>query len=269
MRHYLVFSLIVFMTVISIHTTSSASPEVSKLLRQCQKHMQANRLTSGRGGTALGCYKEVLEKEPGNSKALEGLAEIEARYAGWAKRALDRGQKNKVERYLASLRLVNPESPKLAELEKLLHPQSPVSTDSSSPEKKAESTDSPEKKAEPVTNKDTSQAPPTEEQKEEEEEKEALPKKAQIVDVGQIYELINTTDCLIWPSLDKQKKGGKNGWGSFYPKKGDTGIIVEEIKHCHFEDKVVYILEIGEYYVPISSVGVKIFSEEKSTETSE
>lgn len=270
MHRYSVISLIVFMAVISIHTISSASPEISNLLRECQEHLQANRLTSGRGGTALDCYKEVLEKEPGNTDALKGLKQIEARYTYWAKRALEKGQENKAKRYSDNLRKV--QNVLQAQTQPQVQPQTPHdNASSSSLVEEAGIVEENTSQTQPA--KETSQTQPAEETSqtqpvEEEEEEEPLPKEAQIVDVGQIYELINTTDCLIWPSLDKQKKGGKNGWDSFYPKKGDTGIIVEEMKHCHFED-IVYILEIGEYYVPISSIGIEIISEEKSTETSE
>ncbi|OAD22948.1 copper amine oxidase domain protein, partial [Candidatus Thiomargarita nelsonii] len=102
--------------------------DVSRLLRMCERHYKANRLTTGRGGTALACYEEVLKKDPMNEKALAGLEKIEARYISWIKRALDSGQTERAKRYLASLRKVNPESPQLAELEikaeELLKPSS-------------------------------------------------------------------------------------------------------------------------------------------------
>jgi len=36
---------------------SAQDDEIAKLLQTCQKHFDANRLTRGKGGTALGCYK--------------------------------------------------------------------------------------------------------------------------------------------------------------------------------------------------------------------
>jgi formylglycine-generating enzyme required for sulfatase activity len=65
----------------------------------------------------LACYEEVLKKEPMNEDAMAGIEKIEARYVSWIKRALDRGQTKRAKRYLASLRLVNPESPQLADFE--------------------------------------------------------------------------------------------------------------------------------------------------------
>jgi hypothetical protein len=90
-------------------------------------------------------------------------------------------------------------------------------------------------------------------------------KKAKIRDVGQIYEKINNTDCLNWPSSKMKKKGGINGWESFYPKKGDVGIVIKEMPHCHFQTNVL-ILQMTQYYVPISSVGVQIIAEEATSE---
>ncbi|MEN8219976.1 MAG: formylglycine-generating enzyme family protein [Pseudomonadota bacterium] len=98
--------------------------DISQLLHTCQQHFNANRLTSGRGGTALDCYSKVLKTDPNNAEALRGLDKIEATYVAWIERALNRDQKKRAERYMASLRLVNPESPKLREFEDRLSEQS-------------------------------------------------------------------------------------------------------------------------------------------------
>jgi len=98
-------------------------PECSQLLRLCERHFQANRLTTGEGGTALACYKQVLEKDSSNAEALAGLDKIEARYVMWAERALSLDRLNKAKQYLESLRKVKPESPKLAALEEIVYPE--------------------------------------------------------------------------------------------------------------------------------------------------
>jgi len=110
-------------------------PDVSKLLRTCETHFKAYRLTSGRGGTALVCYEEVLKIDSTNVNALAGLANIEAYYVKKAKRAIDNGQRNRAGRYLNKLRKVNPESPTLEALEARLNPSTStvVSTPSSVP----------------------------------------------------------------------------------------------------------------------------------------
>ncbi len=287
------FSLILFILVATIPAYTASAPSVSQLLRECNQHLKANRLTSGKGGTALSCYQEVLKIEPANTKALAGLKKIEERYIKWAKNALQKGQKDKVKRYLTSLRMVNPQSPALIELEAQLQPSSNITSPSSepvaseppaksvttSPADKSITPSKPTKSAasQPSTDKSTTPStdelitsPPVDESATPSsisEEPPPPPRKAQVTDIGQIYELINTTECLTWPTPDTKEKGGKNGWGEFYPKKGDTGMIIKEMQHCHLEDSV-YIVEIEQYYVPISSVGIKIM-DEKPVSTNE
>jgi len=255
------FRLTLVCLILITHVHAAPTPDVSKLLRECNQHLKANRLTSGDGGTALECYQEVLKMEPTNVKALAGLEKIEARYVKWAKRALEKGQKDKAKRYLASLRVVNPESPSLAEFDAKLQPPSSVA---SKPSSEAVVTESPADKsvASSKPTESTVSQPSTDESatpSSTTEEPPPPPKKAQITDVGQIYELINTTECLTWPSDDMKEKGGKNGWDKFYPKKGDLGMIVKEMKHCHLDDNV-YIVEMEQYYVPISSTGAQIIN---------
>jgi formylglycine-generating enzyme required for sulfatase activity len=104
-------------------------PECPQLLRTCQRHFNANRLTTGVGGTALSCYSEVLKKDRNNAEALAGLEKIEATYVAWIERALSRKQKNKALQYMAGLRKVNPESPKLAAFEEQMQvPTPPIYT---------------------------------------------------------------------------------------------------------------------------------------------
>ena len=111
-------------TSVSPETSTSAllSSEIQQLLQICQRHFKAYRLTSGRGGTALACYENVLKKDPTNEAAVTGIEKIETRYITWIKRALERKQTRRAKRYLASLRLVNPESPQLADFEMQLNP---------------------------------------------------------------------------------------------------------------------------------------------------
>ena len=94
--------------------------DVAKLLKECQKHFDANRLTTGKQGTALHCYNTVLSKDPNNAKALKGLRMIERRYQYWAETALKRRQFNKVRNYISSLEKVNPKSTALIRLKQRL-----------------------------------------------------------------------------------------------------------------------------------------------------
>ncbi len=104
---------------------------LDKLVQACQRHFNANRLTTGAGGTALECYVQVLEKDPTNSDALLGLENIEIRYGEWINRDLAKGNFTRARRYLKKLELVNPESSILLwaqeELEIIENPDSELS----------------------------------------------------------------------------------------------------------------------------------------------
>jgi formylglycine-generating enzyme required for sulfatase activity len=93
--------------------------EISSLLRQCETYFQANYLTTNPASTentAFVCYKKVLQKDKENAEALAGLKQITARYVELTEKALGNRQWDKAKTYLARLRQVNPESPKLITL---------------------------------------------------------------------------------------------------------------------------------------------------------
>jgi len=93
---------------------------VNASLQTCQKHFEANRLSSGIGGNALDCYKKILRQDPDNDEAQKSLKAIEKRYEEWANKALRKRKFNKVRGYLASLEKVDPHSSILADLKRRL-----------------------------------------------------------------------------------------------------------------------------------------------------
>ncbi|OQY55984.1 MAG: hypothetical protein B6247_05520 [Candidatus Parabeggiatoa sp. nov. 2] len=94
--------------------------QVANLLQECQRHYEANRLTTGRQGTALSCYRTVLKRNPGNRVAKKGLKAIENRYKHWAEKALRLNKLDKVQIYIAGLKKVSPNSRSLAQLRRRL-----------------------------------------------------------------------------------------------------------------------------------------------------
>jgi serine/threonine-protein kinase PpkA len=95
---------------------AQAQPPVAAMLAECAGHVQANRLTTGRGGNALACYTEVLRQDPGNAQAQAGLQRIAERYIGLAESALRQSDVAKADSFLDRLEQVNPRSPQLAAL---------------------------------------------------------------------------------------------------------------------------------------------------------
>ena len=90
---------------------------IEEMLAVCAAHLQANRLTTGAGGTALECYQEVLRQDAGNMKAIDGLAAIAERYRKWAEDAVQGSNWERAQEYLQKLEQVHPEHPAVAALE--------------------------------------------------------------------------------------------------------------------------------------------------------
>lgn len=95
-------------------------PQITKLLKQCRKHLKAGRLTIGKKGNALDCYQEVSIHDPDNAEVRAGLKKMEKQYVRWAKRALRGRNLKKVRQYLESLTKINPESSDLTRLKNQL-----------------------------------------------------------------------------------------------------------------------------------------------------
>ena len=100
------------------------SAKLAALLRECDAHLRANRLTSGKGGNAATCYGEVLKRDRGNTQALAGLDRIAERYADSAAAAVQRGNAKQAKGALDQLARLNPNHPRLTELrERLARPE--------------------------------------------------------------------------------------------------------------------------------------------------
>ncbi|MFO1423996.1 MAG: protein kinase [Candidatus Competibacteraceae bacterium] len=97
-------------------------------LQECAAHLQANRLTSGKGGNAADCYGDVLQRDPGNAEARAGLERIADHYADLAAEAVRRGDVKAGKYSLDKLERLNRGDHRLAGLrEQLAQAQKAVS----------------------------------------------------------------------------------------------------------------------------------------------
>ncbi len=89
---------------------------------------------------------------------------------------------------------------------------------------------------------------------------------AAITDAGQLYSTINTTVCLdwSWATPEQKRLSGSGGWNGYYPKNGEQGEVIYVTKHCDSSVKI-YILKIGNYYVPMGETGVRLVDSIKQT----
>lgn len=81
--------------------------------------------------------------------------------------------------------------------------------------------------------------------------------KVRIVDGGQIYDALNTTDCVRWPSPELKRRAGRDAWGGFEPSTGAAGTVVAALAHCDRRTQVV-LVEVGEHVVPVTAKGVAL-----------
>lgn len=93
---------------------------IAALLRQCETHLQANRLTSGKGGNAADCYNNVLRQDRGNAEAQAGVERIADRYAEMTAAALQRRDAKSARTALARIEKLNPGHPQLSDLRQQL-----------------------------------------------------------------------------------------------------------------------------------------------------
>ncbi|RKZ38279.1 MAG: hypothetical protein DRQ49_14715 [Gammaproteobacteria bacterium] len=92
--------------------------DVTDLLATCESYMnQYWFTTSPTGETALNCYQQVLKKQANNQPAFQGLKRIEDYYSDKVEKLLEQGRKQQAKTYIARLRQVSPESPKIGEFE--------------------------------------------------------------------------------------------------------------------------------------------------------
>ena len=90
--------------------------KVKRLLKECEAHRAADRLTRGRGGNALDCYEAVLKLDRGNRQALAGIAAIRKHYVDKANTAVDEERVSAAKRAIGVLEEINPEDRKIEDL---------------------------------------------------------------------------------------------------------------------------------------------------------
>ena len=78
----------------------SEEEEIAALLAHGLRTVSLNRLLTPQNDNAYNYFQQVLELDPGNSDALQGIEQIVARYTALATNALDNNDKEKAERYI-------------------------------------------------------------------------------------------------------------------------------------------------------------------------
>lgn len=90
---------------------------IAGLLAEAEAHMAAWRLRKPASGNAYQTYQQVLELEPDNNEALEGIERIAELYLAMANRAINEKALDRAQGFIEDSRIVAPENPELQTLE--------------------------------------------------------------------------------------------------------------------------------------------------------
>lgn len=104
----------------SVKPSVDDNAKIAALLRECEAHLKANRLTVGQGGNAADCYNEALKLDRGNAEALAGIDQIAIRYADLVKSALQDGDTQRAKSFLHRMESVDPNYVQLPQLRQQL-----------------------------------------------------------------------------------------------------------------------------------------------------
>lgn len=95
--------------------------------------------------------------------------------------------------------------------------------------------------------------------------KENVTQKVKIMDTSYVFDNINLGRRIDvqWPNEEWRQSGGKSGWNGWSPSRGMEGMVVHKWVPCHRDtlkrshiNKVIYLVQISDKYVPISEQGV-------------
>ncbi len=89
-------------------------------LQTCAEYLSRDWLTTGSEGNALSCYRGVLESDPGNTKARDGVAAVLDRYGELVTQSLKKEDADAAGTYLERMRAITPDDARLAGFEKTL-----------------------------------------------------------------------------------------------------------------------------------------------------
>lgn len=104
----------------AVKPPSDDAARLAALLKECDAHLKANRLISGKGGNAANCYSEALKLDRGNGEALAGLDSVANRYADQVAAMSQRGDIKATRKALDRLARLNPSHSRLPELRERL-----------------------------------------------------------------------------------------------------------------------------------------------------
>ncbi|MBT4836090.1 MAG: DUF3313 family protein [Methylococcales bacterium] len=108
---------------VSVTANNTMKPEKSKVenwLKMARNDLEANRLTTPVGNSALERFRSVLEVDASNEEANKGIDTIVRTYISWGERALSEGRRSTAWYYLDKARFIHEDNEAVTRLSKAL-----------------------------------------------------------------------------------------------------------------------------------------------------
>ncbi|XP_034671388.1 protein pecanex isoform X2 [Drosophila subobscura] len=93
-------------------------------------------------------------------------------------------------------------------------------------------------------------------------------KKVIIVDETGIYDCLDVIGAVVWPSELMRNNGGRLSWKDWEPSAGMVGHVVhcwapnhKDVRFRSHVNRCVYLVEIGEHYVPVEELGLREYNQ--------
>lgn len=98
-----------------------AESPIDRLLVAADLNYNNNQLTTPQDNNALQKYRMVLEQEPGNTEALDGINRIVEKYLAWARDHAEQGNISKARLYVARAETVDASHPNIGPVVNLIN----------------------------------------------------------------------------------------------------------------------------------------------------
>ncbi|XP_060663565.1 protein pecanex [Drosophila nasuta] len=93
-------------------------------------------------------------------------------------------------------------------------------------------------------------------------------RKVIIVDDTGIYDCLDIIDAVVWPTDHMRANGGRLSWKDWEPSAGMVGHVVhvwvpnhKDVLFRSHVNRCVYLIEIGEHYVPVEELGLREYNQ--------
>ncbi len=103
-----------------LNTEKNKSSQISNWLAQAKEHLKNNRYTSPKNKNAYETYRKILNRQPGNKQAQQGIEKIQQHYKALFKRHISASRLSSAERDIRVMKNIDVSSADISKMQKIL-----------------------------------------------------------------------------------------------------------------------------------------------------